>query len=219
MRSAAIAAREDLPLEVRSTSIMGVRVPELTWGAVGRSMLERGYGLSSSTPTIEETAASFEGVVDQLIKVAESELRLQRLAEEIQRTTRRANALELVVLPQLRAEKQQIEMALDERERADHFRLKMVKKARRRQKDDALAASRGTLARIIKGVLATHSGEVAVDIGRAAAGQHMIAGKVGQDVGGVGPLFENFDIFSDQLAPATFNYYPFDFSHKYSPEN
>ena len=135
VRSAAIAAREDLPLEVRSTTIMGVRVPELTWGAVGRSILERGYGLNSSTPTIEETAACFEGVVDQLIKVAESELRLQRLAEEIQRTTRRANALELVVLPQLRAEKQQIEIALDERERADHFRLKMVKKARRRQKD------------------------------------------------------------------------------------
>ena len=134
VRSAALAARQDLPLQVRTTSIMGVRVPEFKWGHVGRSLLERGYGLSGSSPTIDEAARAYEAVVDQLIKVAESELRLQRLAEEIQRTTRRANALELVVLPQLRAEKQLIEMALDERERADHFRLKMVKRAHRRKR-------------------------------------------------------------------------------------
>lgn len=134
LRSAALAARQELPLGVRSTSIMGVRVPEFTWGHVGRPLLGRGYGLTGSTPSIDEAAAAYETVVEQLVQVAESELRLQRLAEEIQRTTRRANALELVILPQLRAEQQTIEMALDERERADHFRLKMVKRARRRKK-------------------------------------------------------------------------------------
>lgn len=134
VRSAALAARQELPLAVHSSSIMGVRVPAFTWGHVGRPLLGRGYGLSTSTVTIDEAAAAYEALVEQLVQVAESELRLQRLAEEIQRTTRRANALELVVLPQLRAELQIIEMALDERERADHFRLKKVKRARQKSK-------------------------------------------------------------------------------------
>ncbi|MDX1418281.1 MAG: V-type ATP synthase subunit D, partial [Candidatus Promineifilaceae bacterium] len=78
----------------------------------------------------DETAAAFEVEVECLIELAQSELRLERLVREIQRTSRRANALEHIVLPRLIRERDYIEMALDERERADHFRLKRVKKMR-----------------------------------------------------------------------------------------
>lgn len=132
VRSAAIAARGELPLEVRTTNVMGVSVPTIEQKRVGRSVLGRGYAPIGNSVTIDEAAAAFEAVIDDLIALAESELRLQRLAEEIQRTTRRANALEIVVLPRLRAERNLIEMALDERERADHFRLKLVKRVRKR---------------------------------------------------------------------------------------
>lgn len=132
VRSAAVAANGELALEVRAANVMGVSVPVIEQRQVGRSVVGRGYALTGSSTTIDEAAAAFEAEVESLIKLAQSELRLQRLAEEIGRTTRRANALEQVVLPRLRAEKTQIEMALDERERADHFRLKLVKRARER---------------------------------------------------------------------------------------
>ena len=66
--------------------------------------------------------------MDAVIQLAESELRLKRLADEIQRTSRRLNALNHLLIPRLEEECRYIEIALDERERSDHFRLKLVKR-------------------------------------------------------------------------------------------
>lgn len=130
VRSAAMAARGELRLEVQSANLMGVRVPLIEQKRVSRSMFGRGYAISGTSLTIDETAAAFEEEVACLIELAQSQLRLERLVVEIQRTSRRANALEHIVLPRLKKECDYIEMALDERERADHFRLKRVKKMR-----------------------------------------------------------------------------------------
>lgn len=134
VRSAAMAARSQLPLEVQATNVMGVSVPVVEQKRVTRSALGRGYALVGMSVTIDEATTAFEAEVDSLIELAQSELRLQRLADEIQRTSRRVNALEHIVLPRLERERDYIEMALDERERADHFRLKRVKRARQRKK-------------------------------------------------------------------------------------
>ena len=127
VRSAAMATRGELTLDVRSANVMGVRVPVIEQKRVARSALGRGYSLVGTSVTIDEAAAAFETEVDSVIQLAESELRLTRLAAEIQRTSRRVNALEHVLIPRLIAERDYIQLALDERERADHFRLKRVK--------------------------------------------------------------------------------------------
>lgn len=132
VRSAAMAARGEFSLEMQTTNIMGVRVPTIEKRPAARSVLGRGYAISGQSATIDETAAAYEAAVEQLIELAESELRLQRLAQEIQRTTRRTNALEHIILPRLEGERDMIELALDERERAEHFRLKRVKQSRHR---------------------------------------------------------------------------------------
>lgn len=130
VRSAAMATRSELPLAVSTVNVMGVSVPVIEQKRVSRSVLGRGYALAGVSPTIDEAAAAFEAEVDSLIELAESELRLKRLANEIQRTSRRTNALEHIVLPRLEAECKAIAVALDERERADHFRLKRVRQVR-----------------------------------------------------------------------------------------
>jgi V/A-type H+-transporting ATPase subunit D len=127
VRSAAMATRAELTLDVQRVNVMGVSVPTIERRRVTRSVLNRGYALPGTSVTIDEAAGAFEAEVDQLLELAESELRLTRLAAEIQRTSRRANALEYVVIPRLAAERNAIRMALDERERADHFRLKRIK--------------------------------------------------------------------------------------------
>jgi len=132
VRSAALAARGELPLRVKTSQVMGISVPVIEQKPIGRSVLGRGYAPVNSSVSIDEAADAFEVTVEGLLALAQSELRLQRLAEEIQRTSRRLNALENVVLPRLREERNAIEMALDERERADHFRLKLVKRARQK---------------------------------------------------------------------------------------
>jgi len=127
IRSAAMASRSGLGLEVTNVSVMGVRVPHIEQKRVSRSALERGYSIVGASTSIDEAASAFEAEVEAIIQLAEIEIRLTRLGEEIQRTSRRLNALDHFVIPRLKEEQKFIRMALDERERADHFRLKLVK--------------------------------------------------------------------------------------------
>jgi V/A-type H+-transporting ATPase subunit D len=134
VRSAALASRAELPLQVTTTRVMGVKVPHVEQKRVSRSMLARGYAITGTSITIDEAASAFESEVEALIELAEMELRLTRLADEIQRTSRRLNALEHFLIPRLKAECDFIQMILDERERADHFRLKLVKRTLERKR-------------------------------------------------------------------------------------
>jgi V/A-type H+-transporting ATPase subunit D len=137
VRSAALASRGGFRLEVTTRSVMGVRVPHIEQKTASRSFLERGYSIVGTSISIDETALAFEREVEAIIQLAETELRLARLGDEIQRTSRRLNALDHFLIPRLQAERDFIQMALDERERADHFRLKLVKRSleRRREMD------------------------------------------------------------------------------------
>ena len=134
VRSAAFAAGGQFTLNVTGANIMGVPVPVIEQKSVARGPLSRGYNLSTVSSRIEVTAEAFEALLDLTIEVAESEMRLRRLAEEIGRTTRRVNALDNVLLPRLETQRDYIQMVLEEREREDLFRLKRVKmKLERRQ--------------------------------------------------------------------------------------
>jgi len=135
VRSAALASRGEFSLEVTARSVMGVRVPHIEQKSAVRSFLERGYSIVGTSTGIDETASAFEGEVEAIIQLAETELRLTRLGDEIQRTARRLNALDHFLIPRLKAELDFIEMALDERERADHFRLKLVKRSLERKRE------------------------------------------------------------------------------------
>jgi V/A-type H+-transporting ATPase subunit D len=115
---------------MQTVNVMGVRVPVIEQRRLTHSVLGRGYSLAGTSVTIDEAAEAYELLVEKLLELAEGQLRLQRLADEIQHTSRRANALEYVTLPRLFMERDFIERALDERERAAHFRLKRVKRAR-----------------------------------------------------------------------------------------
>ena len=135
VRSAAFASRGEFTLEVAARSVMGVSVPHIEQKSASRSPMERGYSIVGTSVSIDETASAFETEVEAIIQLAETELRLMRLGDEIQRTTRRLNALDYLLIPRLEAERDFIQMALDERERADHFRLKLVKRSLERKRE------------------------------------------------------------------------------------
>lgn len=128
VRAAALASRAEFPLRVTTTNVMGVKVPHIEQKRMARSMLGRGYSIVGTSLTIDEVAATFEQEVELIIQLAESELRLKRLAAEIKSTSRRLNALDHLLIPRLEHERDFIQMALDERERSDHFRLKLMKR-------------------------------------------------------------------------------------------
>lgn len=139
VRSAAFAARGQVRLEVFGSNIMGVPVPAVEQKSVSRSSLDRGYSLSGVSSRVDAAAEAFEALLNLVIELANSEMRLRRLAEEIGRTTRRVNALDNVLIPRLEAQRDYIHMVLDEREREDLFRLKRVKMKLARQAEAASA--------------------------------------------------------------------------------
>jgi V/A-type H+-transporting ATPase subunit D len=136
VQSAALAARAELPLEISTANVMGVKVPRIEQKRVGRSMLGRGYSIAGTSTAIDEAALAFEVEVNTLLQLAEGELHLRRLAGEIQRTSRRLNALDQLIIPRLEAERDYIQNALDEHERSDHFRLKLVKRNFERRREE-----------------------------------------------------------------------------------
>lgn len=128
VRSASFAARGEASIDVQGGEVMGVPVLRVERKSLSRSLLDRGYSLVGTSAKIDEVARRFEDELNLVVEVAASEARLRRLAEEVQRTSRRVNALENITLPRLEARRDYIQMILEEREREDHFRRRRVKR-------------------------------------------------------------------------------------------
>ncbi len=135
LRSAGMATKGEVVVDMTGTKIMGVSVPVVTKGESPiRTSFTRGYAVTGISSRVDETADKFEQILDVIIEYADIETRLKRLGEEIQKTNRRVNALEQVTVPQLKEQVSYIRQTLDERAREDLFRLKKVKKKIERKK-------------------------------------------------------------------------------------
>ena len=140
LRSAGLATRGEIVVDMTGTKIMGVSVPVVTKGdSPVKSSFTRGYSVTGVSSRVDETADKFERVLDVIIEYADIETRLKRLGEEINKTNRRVNALEQVTVPALREQVSYISQTLDERAREGLFRLKKVKKKIESKKKAATA--------------------------------------------------------------------------------
>lgn len=134
LNSASFATKRQVNLEIKGKNIMGVPVPIIEKRSVTRSICERGYSILGVSGRIDEVAEIFEHEINLIIGLAETETALRRLGGEIQMTRRRVNALEQVLIPELKEQAKYISITIEEREREDLFRLKKVKKILDRKK-------------------------------------------------------------------------------------
>jgi len=122
--SLALVAGREVPVAVTARRVWGVSTPVVDAPLLVRAADGRGSSPTSWGPTSAEAARLHEEAVEVLLRIASRELHLARLGEEIQQTSRRINALEQLLLPQLGSETSRIELALEERDREDAVRLK-----------------------------------------------------------------------------------------------
>jgi V/A-type H+-transporting ATPase subunit D len=118
--------RDDVLLEY--DNIMGVLIPRIvktTSEDSDSSVLFS--GLLGSCAAMDEAYRSFSSLNKYMIELAEVEGGIRALALEIEKTKRRVNVLENILIPRLKATIKYIEMQLDEREREDFFRRKRIK--------------------------------------------------------------------------------------------
>lgn len=122
-----MAVEETSPIKTGTKSIMGVKVPTLKLESVKRNPTRRGYGFIDTSSQLDKAAERFEIALSIVVQLAEVEKAIRLLAEEIERTKRRVNALENIVIPKLKGTVKYIEMRLDEMERENFFKLKRIK--------------------------------------------------------------------------------------------
>jgi len=123
---AAREAAKGVVLETSVRYVMGVPVPVAEVEVTVRSPLERGYSLLSPS-LLDRASEEFERALKLLVELAELEETARALAWELERTRRRVNALEYILIPRLEAALRFIAMRLDEMEREHFFRLKRIK--------------------------------------------------------------------------------------------
>ena len=128
VKKSAMSVKESIEVDIDSRSVMGVVVPLIDSQTTQRSMVERGYGFLDTSVKLDEAAKKFEESVKLIIELGEIEKTIMLLAGEIESTKRRVNALEHIIIPRLDNTVKYIEMRLEEMERENFVRLKMIKK-------------------------------------------------------------------------------------------
>ena len=126
-------------LEVGGKNILNVLVPEYKVCRTGSDESLYGYGFAFTSGELDNAVDELGAILPKLLKLAECEKKSQMLADEIEKTRRRVNALEYSMIPQLENTIKVINMKLDESERGNLTRLMKVKdmmleKARREAK-------------------------------------------------------------------------------------
>ena len=128
VKKAAMSVKESIKLDIDSRSVMGVVVPVIDSEINERTMVERGYGFLDTSVKLDEAASKFEKSIRLIIELGEIEKTIILLASEIESTKRRVNALEHIIIPKITNTVKYIEMRLEEMERENFVRLKMIKK-------------------------------------------------------------------------------------------
>lgn len=127
VQKTALSVKESVNVDVTSRNIMGVPVPLCDTQFDSRSLVERGYGFSDTSVQLDNAAKKFEESVKMIIELGEIEKTIFLLAAEIESTKRRVNALEHVMIPKLENTVKSIDMRLQEMERENFVRLKMIR--------------------------------------------------------------------------------------------
>lgn len=122
------AIAESVPVEnglsLTSRSVMGVEIPMLT---LEERPLTLSYGFVDTSSMVDEAYISFDRVKRLTVELAEVENSVYRLAAAVSKTQKRANALKNIIIPRTTATVRHITEALEEKEREDFSRLKVIK--------------------------------------------------------------------------------------------
>lgn len=114
-------------IAIGQRNILSVRVPTITVEQDSIKESEIPYGLAETSAQLDDAIATLAGMLPKLLQLAEIEKACDLLADEIEKTRRRVNALEYVMIPQFEETIRYIAMKLDENERGSLTRLMKVK--------------------------------------------------------------------------------------------
>ncbi len=120
--------RQSVELGMSFKNVMSVNVPVYdfrTKSADAGDIFP--YGLAQTSGELDDAMTALSGVFEDMLELAQVEKSMQLMAQEIEKTRRRVNALEYVMIPDLQADIKYITMKLEENENSTKVRLMKVK--------------------------------------------------------------------------------------------
>ena len=128
LEQALLYPRQSVELDMKFKNIMSVNVPVYSFTTKNNDPSEiYPYGFAQTSGELDDALEKMAKVFEDMLKLAQVEKTMQLLAEEIEKTRRRVNALEYVMIPELEQNIKYITMKLEENENATKVRLLKVK--------------------------------------------------------------------------------------------
>ena len=120
--------RQSVSLDMKFKNIMSVNVPVYDFQTKSAEPGEiYPYGFAQTSGELDDALSALSGVFEDMLELAQVEKTMQLLAEEIEKTRRRVNALEYVMIPEMQENIKYISMKLEENENSTKVRLLKVK--------------------------------------------------------------------------------------------
>lgn len=128
LNTALLAPKQKVSIENGVENVMSVEIPKFTFKTRTPDKNDMfSYGFAFTSSDLDDAVKSLSDVFPDMLKLAECEKSCQLMAAEIEKTRRRVNALEHVMIPDLQKNIKYITMKLDENERSTQIRLMKVK--------------------------------------------------------------------------------------------
>ncbi len=125
---ALMAPRQEIYLESGKRNVMSVEIPEFEYRTKTADVNDiYPYGFAFTSSDLDDAVKSLQDILPDMLRLAEIEKSCQLMAAEIEKTRRRVNALEHVMIPEMKENIKFIVMKLDENERSTQIRLMKVK--------------------------------------------------------------------------------------------
>ena len=128
LNASLLAPKQEISLEISQRNIMSVDIPVYSVKTRTSDYNDiYSYGFAFTAADLDDAVKSLSEVFEDMLLLAEREKSCQLMASEIEKTRRRVNALEHVMIPDTREKIKYITMKLDENERSTQVRLMKVK--------------------------------------------------------------------------------------------
>ena len=129
LENAILYPKEKISLKIKMKNIMSVNVPKMTFIKDNENLAGSiyPYGYAQTSADLDDAIEGLNEIMDELLELSEIEKACQLMADEVEKTRRRVNALEYMTIPQYQETIKYIQMKLDENERGNIIRLMKVK--------------------------------------------------------------------------------------------
>ena len=128
LQQALLYPKQTVELDISFKNVMSVNVPVYDFHTTNENPSDiYPYGFAQTSGELDDALEALSRVFRDMLALAQAEKTIQLLAEDIEKTRRRVNALEYVMIPEMQANIKLITMKLEENDRSTKVRLMKVK--------------------------------------------------------------------------------------------